>query len=272
MIQSTSSFKKHKKKFCYDDVDDIDLIDTKPNIVVEYESTKSSEREGPADMGATSTLETETEKDKDAQSIFERAQKIQKELEENESENNVYKGVNNYVQYIQVKDSVKGNASSGHVRKGPMRAPENIRSTVRWDYQPDICKDYKETGFCGFGDSCKFLHDRSDYKAGWQLELEGTSKHQHDGDEDDNKYKINDDDDDLPFACFICRNGFKNPIVTRCKHYFCQSCALDHYRKSTRCFVCNAQTNGLFNVAKEIEKRIQNSKMNEQNENENDSE
>ena len=32
-----------------------------------------------------------------------------------------------------------------------MRAPEHLRATVRWDYQPDICKDYKETGFCGFG-------------------------------------------------------------------------------------------------------------------------
>ena len=47
-----------------------------------------------------------------------------------------------------------------------------MRATVRWDYAPDICKDYKETGFCGFGDSCKFLHDRSDYKHGWQLERE----------------------------------------------------------------------------------------------------
>lgn len=37
------------------------------------------------------------------------------------------------------------------VRKGPIRAPSNLRSTVRWDYQPDICKDYKETGYCGFG-------------------------------------------------------------------------------------------------------------------------
>lgn len=25
----------------------------------------------------------------------------------------------------------------------------------RFDYQPDICKDYKETGRCGYGDSCK---------------------------------------------------------------------------------------------------------------------
>jgi len=38
-------------------------------------------------------------------------------------------------------------------RQGPIRAPAHLRATVRWDYQPDICKDYKETGFCGFGGS-----------------------------------------------------------------------------------------------------------------------
>lgn len=42
------------------------------------------------------------------------------------------------------------------VRKGPIRAPEHLRATVRWDYQPDICKDYKETGFCGFGGEWDF--------------------------------------------------------------------------------------------------------------------
>lgn len=56
-----------------------------------------------------------------------------------------------------------------------MRAPAHLRATVRWDYQPDVCKDYKETGFCGFGDSCKFMHDRGDYKHGWQLEREETN-------------------------------------------------------------------------------------------------
>ena len=34
---------------------------------------------------------------------------------------------------------------------GPMKASANIRVTCRFDYQPDICKDYKETGFCGYG-------------------------------------------------------------------------------------------------------------------------
>ncbi|CAF3744474.1 unnamed protein product [Rotaria sordida] len=48
---------------------------------------------------------------------------------------------------------------------GPIRAPTNLHVSVHWDYQPDIC-------YCDFGDNCKFLHDRSDYKHGWQLERE----------------------------------------------------------------------------------------------------
>lgn len=63
----------------------------------------------------------------------------------------IYRGINNYQKFIKPKDTTMGNASSGMVRKGPIRAPEHLRATVRWDYQPDICKDYKETGFCGFG-------------------------------------------------------------------------------------------------------------------------
>lgn len=87
----------------------------------------------------------------------------------------------------------------------------------RWDYQPDVCKDFKETGFCGFGDSCIFMHDRSDYKHGWQLDREWDEKQKakqkklqdgksdEDNDDDDRKYEIPSDEDDLPFACFICR-------------------------------------------------------------------
>lgn len=36
-------------------------------------------------------------------------------------------------------------------RPGPRQGPSNIRVTQRFDYQPDVCKDYKETGYCGFG-------------------------------------------------------------------------------------------------------------------------
>jgi RING finger protein 113A len=55
---------------------------------------------------------------------------------------------------------------------GPVRAPAFIRNTTRVDYNPELCKPFYETGHCGFGDTCIFIHDRSDYKSGWQLDLE----------------------------------------------------------------------------------------------------
>ncbi|GCC21141.1 hypothetical protein chiPu_0019608 [Chiloscyllium punctatum] len=69
---------------------------------------------------------------------------------------------------------------------------------------------------------------------------------------DDENYEVSSDEDDLPFKCFICRNSFTSPVITKCKHYFCESCALQHYHKSKRCYVCNQQTNGVFNPAKEL--------------------
>eukprot|EP01126_Amoeba_proteus_P016158 TRINITY_DN1741_c0_g1_i7.p1 TRINITY_DN1741_c0_g1~~TRINITY_DN1741_c0_g1_i7.p1 ORF type:complete len:155 (-),score=31.54 TRINITY_DN1741_c0_g1_i7:595-1059(-) len=45
-------------------------------------------------------------------------------------------------------------------KAGPVQTGSNVRISCRFDYQPDICKDWKETGYCGYGDSCKFLHDR----------------------------------------------------------------------------------------------------------------
>lgn len=139
--------------------------------------------------------------------------------------------------------------------KGPVRAPANIRSTVRWDYKPDLCKDYKETGYCGFGDSCIFMHDRSDYKSGWQIEMEYDAGQYGADDKESAKYEVP-EEDNIPFKCLICRKSFTVPVVTKCRHYFCEKCALSHYRTSTRCFVCQVQTHGIFNPAKEIARRI----------------
>ncbi|KAJ9540181.1 hypothetical protein OSB04_026687 [Centaurea solstitialis] len=68
--------------------------------------------------------------------------------------------------------SVGSSKTAGGIR-GPSRPPSNyIRASIRIDYQPDICKDYKNTGYCGYGDACKFLHDRGDYKPGWKIDKE----------------------------------------------------------------------------------------------------
>merc|ERR1719310_974237 len=91
------------------------------------------------------------------------------------------------------------------------------------DYQPDVCKDYKQTGYCGYGDACIFLHDRGDYKAGWQLDQEWEEEQKkkrereeriangefvEDEEDDDAKRSKG---DDLPFGCAICREPFVDP-------------------------------------------------------------
>ncbi|GJT44382.1 zinc finger CCCH domain-containing protein 1 [Tanacetum coccineum] len=116
----------------------------------------------------------------------------------------------------------------------PLRASAHTRVSARFDYLPDICKDYKETGYCGYGDLCKFMHDHGDYKSGWQMERDWDEAEKvrklalkgGDDDEEDEAEDIEDDEDGLPFACFICRQSFVDPVVTKCKHYFCEHCAL----------------------------------------------
>ncbi|KAJ1020730.1 hypothetical protein NDA16_004122 [Ustilago loliicola] len=80
----------------------------------------------------------------------------------------LYRGAKSYNSYIAARDD---GTSSKMRSRGPIRQTTTVRTTSLMDYQPDICKDYKETGYCGFGDTCKFLHDRSDYLAGWQLDV-----------------------------------------------------------------------------------------------------
>ncbi|EFJ32962.1 hypothetical protein SELMODRAFT_406998 [Selaginella moellendorffii] len=245
-----------------------------------YESSKEIQAQ---DSYATAALETETEFDKDARALREKvlqaaAKRIKsssdpfdattnKEKGEDKGEKKpaIYKGLNAYTDHragFRRENSIASEKAGG--AHGPLRAASNVRMSVRFDYQPDVCKDYKETGYCGYGDSCKYLHDRGDYKSGWQLERDWEEaqrekkerlmrgiKEMVEGKEEDEE-----EDDELPFACFICRESFVNPVVTACKHYFCESCALEHYKKNKSCFVCNKPTNGLFNTAHIILKKL----------------
>jgi len=285
ITQSTSSkFNKKKKKWQKsqesnsnsdsDSDDNQESTLNKSNFAVSFKGTGTKDA-GPSDQGATAVSEIDTSYDRDAKAIFERSKDVNdsRKLTVDEKsgtkavdfDDKVYRGANNYAKFIEKKDTAFGSAHKAAT--GPQRAPAHLRATVRWDYAPDICKDYKETGFCGFGDSCKFMHDRGDYKFGWQLEREQEQGTYGQDDEDMNKYKISsDEDDDLPFKCFICKQSFTKPVVTKCKHYFCEKCALDQYRKSQRCYACGAQTGGVFNPAKDIMAKMEKAKKEDVNE------
>lgn len=40
----------------------------------------------------------------------------------------------------------------------------HVRQNYIMDYQADVCKDFLKNGYCGFGDTCKFLHYREEFK------------------------------------------------------------------------------------------------------------
>lgn len=44
--------------------------------------------------------------------------------------------------------------------------------------------------------------------------------------------------------------------MTKCGHYFCEKCALSRYRKNPSCAICGAGTNGIFNAAKGLQKKL----------------
>ncbi|KAF9078053.1 hypothetical protein BDP27DRAFT_1207868 [Rhodocollybia butyracea] len=171
----------------------------------------------------------------------------------------LYKGQKGYKSHLQKNKEVPK-----AMRVGPQRnTSSTIRTVTIVDYQPDVCKDYKETGYCGFGDTCKFLHDRGTYLAGWQLDKLAETPRKQVGDNSDSD---SDSDEDIPFACLICRNPYTDPVVTKCGHYFCSACAIKRFAKTPKCLACGAPTGGMFNRADKVIAKMNKKKEEEEEE------
>ncbi|KDN49356.1 hypothetical protein RSAG8_02058, partial [Rhizoctonia solani AG-8 WAC10335] len=162
----------------------------------------------------------------------------------------LYRGQASYKTHIKKRE---GGEPPKAMRVGPQRGSNTIKTVTLVDYQPDVCKDYKETGYCGFGDTCKFLHDRGTYMQGWQLDtMFENSQNQAGGGKDDSDSS----DEDIPFACYICKKEYTDPVVTRCGHYFCSACAIKRFAKTPKCLACGAPTGGIFNRADKVIKKL----------------
>lgn len=176
-----------------------------------------------------------------------------------------YKGSAQYSSFIQKNPDALRTV-------GPVKAPTNVRTITVTDFAPDVCKDYKQTGFCGFGDSCKFLHAREDYKQGWQLdkEWEKAGKKDKGGrkEEPEDSHLTEEEKvlEGIPFKCILCKEDYKTPVVTKCGHYFCERCAMQRYMKEKKrtCANCGADTGGSFGVARKLKELLEKKRRREE--------
>lgn len=188
------------------------------------------------------------------------------------------------------EDLLRAEPARPRGRTGPVRAAAHVRTTCVMDYQPDICKDYAETGYCGFGDNCKFLHDRGDYKSGWQIDREWEAAHAaHAGaalgtrggrsgahrprwgveaedaaaaaaEAEAEGAEEEEEEGGVPFACLRCRRkwaGTMRPVQTRCGHVFCEECLAAWLARHSVCPYCRAPCGRSYTTPPALVARIQ---------------
>ncbi|CCH61188.1 hypothetical protein TBLA_0E01280 [Henningerozyma blattae CBS 6284] len=137
-------------------------------------------------------------------------------------------------------------------QKSQITQPSNVKISTLMDYQPDICKDFFQNGYCGYGDNCKFLHTReklNEYSNEFRPNKNEVSKI---GRQNESKPVNNiKDDNSIPKECKICNRELKKPIIkTNCDHYFCNDCFVKSIIKSTNCKVCGKDTQGVGKIFK----------------------
>lgn len=243
------------------------------------------------DLGEKSGIfavnEIDSAHDQDHRAILERNQQISDQIKSGELKEGVYRGMGAYKQVLSRQEGAIA-ASKYTGTLGPIRGSStNVKMNIRFDYwgtsgDGGVCKDYKMTGYCGYGDTCLYMHDRSDYKSGWQIDREFEEKEkakaaklarrlQRRRDDPDCEFsgsdgevsdEVSDDEGAMPGDCQICRKDWPDcetdPVVTQCKHFFCETCALENYQESQKCAVCGVNTSGIFNNAgDQLEKRFQ---------------
>ena len=162
---------------------------------------------------------------------------------------------------------------------GPVRSLNTAQHSNGIDYNPSRCKDFHESGYCAFGDSCIFIHDRGDYKSGYELDKEWDQKmrakeerrkrraqKQQSGVELDSEEDSTDSEEledyeeemvykEIDEQCLLCGQDYKLPTLLPCGHIFCDKCAISNYKSHRTCFKCGKITDGIFNDGTKLLKK-----------------
>lgn len=163
------------------------------------------------------------------------------------------KGSTNHGEGPESGHSMQKTSNSTFLGLGPQKFSSSLNITTVTDFQPDVCKDFWQTGYCGYGDTCKFLHIRDELRQLKPIEKEWETVK----DESKGARGINEKEQKQPYKCVICRKDYEKPVKTDCNHIFCQKCFLNRCRRNkTSCFICKKDTAGICHpvLKKELNK------------------
>lgn len=123
----------------------------KRKIVVDKSKVKSEEKPKVAGSSLKHLFKADTLLEEEHKSTEKAAERIKKAQEPQKRDS---KGGKLYTGSIKVQKTTRWKPRSVH-----------IKDNTVVDFQRDVCKDFLKNGYCGFGDSCKFLHYREGYTA-----------------------------------------------------------------------------------------------------------
>ncbi|CAD8109035.1 unnamed protein product [Paramecium primaurelia] len=140
----------------------------------------------------------------------------------------------------------------------PIAMPSNVKFSCTYDFNPMLCKDYHDTGYCTFGDSCIYIHDRGDYKSGWEQEKEYQeqlkTRRMGKQEKEDLEFKQKLEEYSFPETCSICQQQLNKPVQTKCNHFFCEKCVITQ----KKCPECGKPTDGIFHSGVKIIQELKN--------------
>ena len=181
--------------------------------------------------------------------------KLQKEIENIDQSHLVKVNVDDIGTNLAKREDIANKYLDTIAAVSANRVKKHFKNPVDVDFNPSRCKDFHDSGYCSWGDSCIYAHDRTDYKRGWELDKEWEEQQKEAKNKQINAFlskQLGEDEKNKQKEenCLLCEKKAVDAVYTECDHLFCEKCVLSRYKLDQKCPECGKALKGVFVDAK----------------------